>query len=225
MPIQYIPAPDSDFAAWLSNFATLLAANPTDYGSTSGVAATVTAAQADYQAAYLAATSPDTRTPATVAAKNTSRVNAEGIVRPLAVQISANAAVSDDLKRGIGVTVRTASRAPVPPPTTVPVLSLRSQSYNNATLDFRDSASPESRAKPPGVIGVQLFASFGTTAATDPAQLAFAMQPTRTPLMLDTTGKSGKVCSVAARYITRGSTRDGVALIGNFGAIVSFMVT
>lgn len=219
----YIPAADLAFDAWLTNFSTLLTAAPTDYGLIAGDATLVAARKTAFHAALILATDPGTRTPSTVADKDAERVLAEAVVRPYATQISRNPTVSNELKTEIGVTVPDPSRSPIPAPSTAPVLSVRSMIPGQVTLDYRDAANPVPRSKPFGVIGIQLFASFGTVAAVDPDQLAFVQQVTKTPTLLSSAGQSGKIASMAARWVTRGGP-GGVAQVGPWSAIVSTYV-
>lgn len=102
----YIPAQDGLAAPWSDNFSTLLTAAPTDYGLLAGDAVAVAAVVTPWLAAYTAATTPATRTPVTIADKDTARAAMEAVVRPFAVAISQNPVVSDGLKTGIGVTPR-----------------------------------------------------------------------------------------------------------------------
>lgn len=216
----YLPNKDADFQAWLLNFSTLLTAAPATYGLTAPDAVLVAAQETSFTAALTLATDPGTRTPATVAAKDAARVLAEATVRPFATQISRNPSVDPGDKAAIGVTIPDPSRTPVPAPTSAPVLSTRSATIGQTIIDYRDSVDPTPRKKPDGVVGLQLFTAFGTVAATDPAQLSFLQQSTKTPTAINTAGQSGKVLSMAARWVTRAGP-GGVAQVGPFGAIVS----
>jgi hypothetical protein len=200
----YIPNSDADFASWLSNFAAVIAASPTTYFLAAGDAAAISAQQALYNAAYLAATSGSTRGPATVAAKDAARTTATQIVRPYAVTIAGNPAISNDDKVAVGVTVRSTTKTPVPPPTTAPVLSLVSAVPNALNFQYRDAAAPLLKQKPAGVIGLQLNVAFGTVPAVSPDATAFLLTATKTPFTVDTTGQTGKVATFYARWVTRG---------------------
>lgn len=223
MPASYLPSSDLAFAAWLLNFSTLLTAAPATYGLTAPDAVIVAAQETAFSAALTLATDPGTRTPATVAAKDAARVLAEATVRPYATAISRDTGVLPGDKAAIGVTVPDPSRTPIPAPTSAPVLSVRSMAVGQVIADFRDSVDPTPRAKPFGVIGLQLFNSFGTVAATDPTQLNFAGQFTKTPLTISTSGQSGKIMSTAARWVTRAGP-GGLAQVGPWSAIVSTYV-
>jgi len=224
MANSYIPSTNSGFGAWLLNFSTLLTAAPALYGLVSGDAVIVAAQNVAYQAALLAATDPTTRTSVTVAALAAAKANALAVVRPYAVQISQNPSVLNDDKVAIGVTVRKVVPSPIVTPTAVPLVSLIVQRPLEADLKVVNSDTPTSKAKPFGSIGVQVFASIGTAAATDPSQLSYDYTATKIPTTMQFASEDrGKVVSVAARYVTRGGL-GGKSLVGPWSAITTFTV-
>lgn len=221
---SYIPVPDGAFRDWLLNFSALITASPSTFGLVTGDAVLI-AAQADaYDAAYTLATDPSTRTSVTIAAKDAAKASALFVVRPYAIQISLNAGVSDEDKVAVGVTVRKTTRTPIPPPTAVPQVSFVSAVPLVTTLKIVNSDTPDTKAKPFGSIGIQVFTAVGTVAATDPAQLTYVGTFTKIPLNLEFEApEQGKICSVAARYVTRGGS-PGAAKVGPWSAILNFNV-
>lgn len=219
--MDYIPAKDSDFAAWLLNLAVLVTALPATYGLTAPDAVIITAQSTAFSDALTAATDPATRTAPTVAAKDAARAAAEFAVRPFAVSISLNADVTNEAKAAAGVTIRSTTPTPVPAPVVAPALSFVSAIPGQTTLQAKQPGST-GKAKPAGVIGIEVRTSVGTVAATDPEQLSPAGTYGKTPFLL-TFGapESGKVCTVAARYITR-SGPAGVSQSGPWSALLSF---
>jgi len=125
MGSSYIPSREADMDAWLLNFKTLIAANPASYGLVAGDATAISAAYAAWNAAYLAATNPTTRTRATVQTKNQQKANVLSVVRGYAASIRANRAVTDALKIGLGLHIHDAQPTPIPPPSTYPVLTIQ----------------------------------------------------------------------------------------------------
>lgn len=221
--MSYLPSTDSALASWLLNFATLLTAAPATYGLTAGDAVAATTAQTTYAAALAAATDPGTRTPATIAAKDAAKASALDVVRPMAVLISLNDAVTNEDKVAIGVTVRKTVPTPVPPPVIAPVIELVRAEPLNQQLQIRPVGST-SKAKPAGCIAIEIARSVGTVAATDPAQLTPIGQYGKTPLVQTfNAGDQGKVVTYAARYRTR-SGPGGVSQAGPWSALASFVV-
>lgn len=219
----YLPNKDADFANWILNFSTLITAAPATYGLAAPDAVIIADQNNAFSAALTLATDPGTRTAPTIAAKDAARVIAEATVRPYATAISRNPAVDPGDKADVGVTIPDPSRTPIAAPVSAPVLSTRSASIGSTVVDYRDSVDPTPRAKPFGVIGCQLFAAFGTVPAISPTSLEFAGQFTKSPMTVNTAGHSGKLLSMAARWITRAGP-GGASQLGPFGAIVSQFV-
>ncbi len=203
MATPYLPASDANFSIWLGNFSTKLTAAPALYGLIAGDATAVAGVTTTFNAAYLAATTPATRTPVTVAAKDAARSAAEAMVRPYASRISVNPAVTDPNKIAIGVTVRNTTPTPIPPPTTAPTLDLASAISGVQTLNFKEPGAV-GKSKPYGVIGVQLFASVGTVFATDPDQATYIGVVTKSPsVQTFAPADIGKKVTWFARWVTR----------------------
>lgn len=217
-----IPKADAMFAAWLLNFATVIDANPGNFGLQAADADAITAVQLAFQTAFNAATDPGTRTSVTVAAKNAARANAEEVVRPYSVQISLSSVVSDANKTLAGVTLRNTIPTPIPAPVDAPVLSIQSAIPGVATIGYRVPGST-SKAKPAGCIGVEVWTSAGTVAAVDPAQTSYAFTATKAPTRLDIApGDVGKTITVFARFTTR-SGPGGKAQVGPWSLPLTFV--
>jgi hypothetical protein len=219
----YLPPADADFALWLENFSTLLTATPTDFGLEAADAVAVDAVNTTFQAAYTTATDPSTRTTPTIAAKDNARASAEAVVRPYAVTISQNAAVTDLNKASIGVTVRSTTPTPIPAPSDAPTLALVNANIMTMRLSYK-VAGQSGKAKPFGAVGVEIYRSIGTVAATDPAQATFNGIVTKSPFTQAFNAEDqGKICTYFARYVTR-SGPSGVAQTGPWSAALTVTV-
>ncbi len=217
---NYIPSRDTDFNSWADNFSSLLTANPPLYGLTPADAVVVAAAVASWDAAYAAAIDGITRGPFTIAAKDTQRTDTTAVLRPYAQAIANNAGVSSADKIAIGVNPRNTPPSPVTIPTTSPFLTVVSAIQLLHTLRYRDElASPTVKAKPYGVLQIQLFATASATPIVDPAALDFIGGFTKSPLQVEwQAGDANKVAYYAARWVTR------TGLVGPWSPIVSFSV-
>lgn len=223
MANPYLPASDANFNVWLLNFSTKLTASPTLYGLVAGDATAVAGVTTTWSAAYAAATTPATRTPVTIAAKDVARTAAEALVRPYASRISVNSAVLDANKVAIGVTVRSTTPTPVPPPTTAPTLDLKGAISGVQTLNFKQPGAV-GKAKPYGVVGVQLFASIGTVFATDPDQAAYVGVATKSPsVQTFAPADIGKKVTWFARWVTR-SGPGGQSQVGPWSDPLNLVV-
>jgi len=221
----YIPAPDAAFDNWSANFSTLITAAPATYGLVSGDATAIAAVVDPWHTSYLAAINPSTRTPVTVAAKDAARAAAEAVIRPYAIQISRNAAVSNDDKTAVGVNLPNTARTPVPPPTTQPVISLVSSTHNLMMIAYRDTATPTSKAKPPGAIGLDLRLWIGTGVPPTPDSVSPYGTLTKSPAAIGfSNGDIGKTAVFWGRWSTR-SGPGGQAQFGPWSAPLSASIT
>lgn len=224
MQAPYIPPQDAQFDAWVTNFSTLLTADPTTYGLVAGDATAVAAVVTPWSAAYAAATNPSTRTSVTIAAKDAARNAATATIRPFAVQISRNAGVSNDDKTAIGVNLPNPNRTPVPPPTTVPGLTLVNAIHFQQTIAYRDTSTPTSKGKPPGATGMELRATVQVGPATDPEAAKPMTVATKSPIVLSFTAPDvAKTATYWARWVTR-SGPGGQAQTGDWSAPLSVVI-
>lgn len=173
MATDYIPSRDSDLDAWLNNFKTLIAANPTTYGLVAADGTAITNAFNAWHTAFLAATNPTTRTKGTVSTKNTQRGIVLGVVRGYAATIRVNKAVSNELKLGLGLHVADTQPTPVPPPATYPILSISKIGQGMQDLRAADQETPNKRAKPAGAAGLLLFRTVGEAPVSEPTGAQF----------------------------------------------------
>lgn len=204
-----------------ANFTNLLTATPAAYGTTAPIALEVQTAYDAFKAAYDISSSPETRTPAAVAATRQAETDFRAKIRPVGVNISRNPAVSDELKTGIGVTVQTGSRTPVPAPVTSPALSVLNVDGQSLNFEYRDATTPNTKAKPPGVTGLQLFASVGIAPAVDPDAAKLVSTLTKSPArFLIPVGSTGKIVTLFARWVTTGGP-GGEAQPGPWSAPVT----
>lgn len=224
MQTPYIPAPDALFDAWLTNFSALITAAPATYGLTAPNAVTIAAQQAAFNAAYLIATNPATRTTPSIAAKDAARNLAELTVRPFAIDISRNPAVTNLDKTAVGVNLPNTARTPVPPPLTVPGITLVSAIHFLHTLAFRDTSTPTTKAKPFGAIGMELWRTLAVGPSVDPTTATQIGVLTKSPNSIGYTAPDiGKTATYWGRWVTR-SGPGGNAQSGPFSAPLAVLV-
>ena len=216
----YIPAKDAAFGNWLDNFSALITASPATYGLVSGDAAAIASVTATWDSAYALVTSPMTKTPNTVNAKNTARINALATVRPYAQNIALNAGVLTADKIAIGINPRQSTPLPITDPTTYPALTIVQALPLQHVFRFRDQlASPSVKAKPYGVTQLFLYGTASATPITDPSTLNFIGAYTKSPATATwLTGDVGKTAYYAAQWATR------KGLVGPWSPIVSMTV-
>lgn len=177
---NYIPSKESELDPFAINFATLITANPTNYGLVAGDATAIDDAVDDWHLAYQTATNPGTRTKATIQTKNEMKAIMLSVIRGYAAQIRANRAVSDALKIGLGLHIPDTTPTPIPAPASYPVLTIDSFNMGTLQLTAADQFQPDRKAKPAGTAGLLLFSTVGTEPAAAPTDVDFNAFLTRT---------------------------------------------
>jgi hypothetical protein len=217
---DYIPRADADFDAWLQNFVDYTVANAAALGLAPAQVDSVQAVQTNWGINYPASISAQATANSAVQAKNDSRGNAEAVIRGTVGMIQANSAVSDAQRQALGITVRSTSRTAAGPPTSRPVAMIDTSQRLRHTINFSDESTPNSRAKPDGVQGCEIWMKVGDPAPAGPNELHYLALDTRTPYVTDfEAAHAGKTAYYMLRWIsTRGET-------GPWSATVSGTIT
>jgi hypothetical protein len=160
MAHDFLPRRDAGFLNWSAAFCAKINASPGDYGLTTEQASDYAALHEHYATSYHAAKSPLTRGPRAVLIKNEARRAAERAARRLARQIQGMAAVTDQQRQALGLTVRKAEPSPVPRPSTPPRLVVKLLYGATVRVDLRDVDSPR-RGKAAGIAGASVFSHVG----------------------------------------------------------------
>lgn len=204
MSTPYIPATDSGLDSWAQNFSAVIAASPSTYGLQASDATTITAAYTTYHAAYILLTSPSTKTPTNVAAKDVAKAASLITFRTYAQIIQNNAGVSNSAKSAAGLTVRSTAKTPVPAPTTTPIVAVVSQQPGLANLGYADAASPTTKAKPFGAIQMELWFDVPATGSPVLGNAMYFGALTKSPAVFPTpSGAVGKTIGIWGRWVTR----------------------
>jgi hypothetical protein len=237
MAAPYIPSQDGALATWAANFAGLITATPSDFGLDAITAAVIQAANDLYQASYALAgltapphphpVSPSTRTPVTVAQKNSDKLAFIVVARTYASQIRLNPGVTNMNKTALRLNLPNNSPVPIPQPATVPVLTIMSATPLRHTLKFRDEmASPTSRAKAPLSIGLELHRTIADLASVDPNASPYLGTFVKVPFFSEFVSDDiGKIATYFGRWITRaGSAGNNQALVGPWSNATSMAI-
>lgn len=163
----YIPAADGPFRDWLSNFSTLISADPGKYGLEASDATVIANLFASYSAAYQVVQSPSTRTPSAVAQKDALKASAVASCRVYAQNVKVNQGVDNEDKIALGIHVNDPTPTPIPAPTTAPLLNIVSMFSGSHELRYADELTPASKKKPAGAIQLELYVHVGPTPMTD----------------------------------------------------------
>lgn len=203
MSPDYLPTTDQDLDAWAINFADLITASPGTYALEAADATALNPIVDAFTAALAIATNPATRTTPTIAAKDAAKATMKTQLRSLANRVQAADSVSNEDKAALGLTIRDTSPAPVPVPTTFPLLQLIKATTLNHELRYADSDTPDSLRKPSGAAGMELRVQVSTVVITDPATITYRGFETRNPVQVGFDGADiGKQAYYSARWLT-----------------------
>lgn len=214
--MDFIPQTDSGFADWSANFESGIDTEYATYGLTSGQATAYTALDTAYQTAYANATNPATRTPVTVALKDSAKAAAIANARALALIINAFPATTNGMRMTLGLTPRTGTLTPIPAPVTKPLAIVVGYNPLGHVLQIRDESTPDSRAKPAGVISCQVWGKIGPVAPIDLSECVMLGVYTKPFLSLTFGSDAG---GKKMFYLCRWQTRRG--LVGPLSDVIS----
>jgi hypothetical protein len=156
MGTRFLPVREGDLDRWLANFAERIAAAPPSYGLTDADAVSISAAVAEWHAAYRTAAAPSTRTSPAVGEKRRQKRAVTAVVRRFAARIRGDAGIDNELKLGLGLILRTPGGTPVPEPETSPSLFLRGQTTYEHTLQATSGIAGR-KGKPDRVAALVVF--------------------------------------------------------------------
>jgi hypothetical protein len=127
---------------------------------------------------------PATRTPLITFTKNKTRKEYEKPLRLLVKNLESNPRVSDEDRRGMGITIPSTTRTVIPAATTYPLSTVDSSTIRLLKFFFRDSES-SSKAKPHGVHGAEIRWSILDTPPVTVKELIMSGFDTRSPFTLE----------------------------------------
>lgn len=200
----YIPLTDAALDAWATNFDTVITAAPADYGLTAPQAVAFNILRAAFSAALLVTDTPATRTPVTIAAKDSARAAMVTSARSLArVALAYPSVLPADLTAA-GLIVRNTVPTPIPAPATIPLLSFLSSVGLQMTVSFADELTPSKKYKPFGAVALQVFGKIDGAAPASIDECFLLGQTGRWPIKLTFQGAdAGKHVYLIARWVTR----------------------
>ncbi|HYF13860.1 MAG TPA: hypothetical protein VD971_02175 [Phycisphaerales bacterium] len=204
---DYIPGPDADFNVWQNNFVTYANANLAALGLVAADMSPITSAQSTWATNFPAHVAAKQAAQAAKAAKDDARRAYVAVIRPLVRRLQASTQVSDAERASLGITVEQ-TPAPIGPPATAPVCSIECGARLQHTLRFVDETTPTRRAKPPGVLGVEIWHKVGTTPPANEGELRFVAVDTNAPYVVSyDAADGGKTAYYWLRWISPSGER------------------
>lgn len=216
---SYLPSAEAVLAEWALNFATKLTAAPATYGVTAPEALVMKTAYDEFETAYAAAINPATRTRSAIEAKNIKKAAMIGEIRPLAMQIKLNDAVANADKLDLGLTLSDGTITSIAAPSTQPIIMIVGATAQQQALRVVDSATPQSRAKPAGTTGLQLFGKAATSGPVSLDDCKFVGFITKQPFVVN--WQAADVGKTAFYY---GRWQNAKGEVGPWSLVASFTI-
>ena len=206
MASDWIPHPDAEFHTFFTAFKDWCATNGVAKGLTAPEVTALSAAFDDWSDRYAAHLAAQNAARTAKLAKDDARTAAEEIVRTLARKFQSSSAMSDTDRMAAQLTVASPTRSAAPAPTTRPIATVDTTERLRHTIHFKDVTTPNSRKKPDGVMGVEIWCALGATPPPDASTCSFVALDTNSPYVVEYDGgDANKTAHYLLRWVnTRG---------------------
>jgi hypothetical protein len=144
----------------------------------------------------------------TRATKDDKRAALVQNIRSLANRVQACPQTTDAQRTMLGLTVRDTTPTRIAAPTTQPALFVDTSNRLQHGIQFKDSLTPNSKAKPAGVLGMEIYRKVDGAPPADLGQCDFVAMDTATPYVVE---YSGALAGKTVYYIGRWVNRNGEA--------------
>ncbi|MBN1518178.1 hypothetical protein JXA32_16570 [Candidatus Sumerlaeota bacterium] len=199
---DYIPAADAEFNLWQGQFNTFIQTNGATLGFDEAELLALQNGSQTWDAAYDSHLAAQTAARAATEGKDNSREGYEPLLRQYSQRCQSNPAMTDAMREEAGLPVYSGTRTRAGVPTSRPVLVIDSGERLAHTIRFADTATPNSRKKPDGVAGIQLYVFVGGDAPPDVNAMQYVAYDSATPYMYQfETADAGKNAWWAARWV------------------------
>lgn len=204
---DFVPAQDAAFDNWQGvTLIPYISANKVALGVADATVTALTGGQTAWAAAYSAHQTAQAAATSKRQDKDDARAAYVTLIRSVVGQMQKNPAVTDTQRAAMQITVPSGTHTPAPTPTTRPVGTVDTSQRLSHKIEFRDEATPTSRAKPDGVAYCELHLFIGTTAPTGPDAMHLQGIDKSTPYLMEfESADAGKTAWWALRWVnTRG---------------------
>ena len=164
MSTDFVPSRESELVTWANNFDEKINSLTTTVGVSATQATGYSALNASWLSAYAVAQADATRSPMNVELKNVAKAALVDNTRLLAGIVQRFPGTTNAMRIDLGLPPRNTSRVPIPPPSAVPGIIVKSVNGRIVNIEFIDPENPHRRAKPPGVHAISLFSYVGDVA-------------------------------------------------------------
>jgi hypothetical protein len=215
----YFPTKDAEVIPWIRNFIAVLAANAARWGIAEALVTALGSLAMAYDAAYARRMLPDAGKVSTEQKNLALKALKTGVQNMVNGHINHNEAVTDDDRVALGLYVYKPGRSPMGKPETTVVLRAVAGLVRQIVVYFTDSATPDKRAKPYGMRGMELLCGVLPAPPAGIEDLRRPENATKSPLTITFREEDrGKTVYMTGRW--RNSNPEG----GPWSVIVSVVI-
>lgn len=202
MATDYIPRDKAGRAAWLANFAARLEDNKAALSLSDAEVASVASLQAALVTANQALTDAEADYRAKLVEADKADDAATDAARSRVRQLQADPNVGDGVRAKLGIPIRDTTPTAPAPLTSRPVVTIDFSQRGQHTLEYRDSETPDSRARPDNATGCEIRRHIGTAPPAGTSQFEYLETDRSSPFTVNNTeADAGKIASYIARWI------------------------
>ena len=171
---DYIPSTDPEFDLWQKSLMDKIRELMPILGIDPNKAMGLDSKQSIWNTTFSKASNKQNRTAAEVQAKRDALDDYKKEIRSFVAEFLANnSKVSDSDRTLMGLTVKSGTRTPAPVPSTSPLGTVDFSVRLQHTLHLSDQATPQSKAKPAGMHGCEVWVKLGGEAPKDASELSY----------------------------------------------------
>jgi hypothetical protein len=199
----YFPSTEADVGPWARNFVLVLTANAACWGIADTLVTALGALVTAFEAAYAKHVLPDSGKVSTEQKNLALKALKKGVQDMVNGHINHNTAVTADDRVALGLYVYKPNKSPVPTPVTTVVLRIVAGLVRELLVYITDSATPESRKKPYGVVAVELVCGVLDSPPAGVEDLLRTITASKSPVRLTFREEDrGKTVYLAGRWKT-----------------------
>jgi hypothetical protein len=159
---DYVPTNDAEFNIWQAEVLSDVQLYATLWGILAADITALVALQAAWMVAYAKGGNKNNRQSPDVQAKDDARAAYEKALRKFVAKwLASNDKVTDAERTRMGLTVKSGTHTSVAVPTTNPVATIDFGVLGRHSINFVDSDTPTSKAKPDGSLGAEVWCKLG----------------------------------------------------------------
>lgn len=202
MSKDYIPTTKAGRAAWLANFVTKVASNKNALNLKDDEVTALADLQTASASAAQELADAEANFRAKQAAFDTADEAAIDAARSRVRQIQANPNTTDAIRAELDIPVRDTTPTAPAPLTSRPVVTIDFSQRGQHTLDYRNSETPTSRARPSNATGCEIRRHIGTAPPVGTEQFDYLDTDRSSPYTVQYTDADvGKIASYILRWV------------------------